>query len=103
MNWQCALASQKGKGGDSVPLLRSCETPPGVLCPVLEPHTEGHGVVGAGPVESHKDDQRAGAPPLQKQAVRAEALQLGEEKAPWGPYSDLPVGGLQESWGRTIY
>jgi len=31
--------------------------------------------------------------------VRAEALQLGEEKAPWGPYSDLPVGGLQESWG----
>jgi len=29
----------------------------------------------------HKDDQRAGAPPLQGQAERAGALQPGEEKA----------------------
>jgi len=27
------------------------------------PAQEGHGVVGAGPEEGHKDDQRAGAPP----------------------------------------
>jgi len=35
--------------------------PPGVLCPALEPSAqEGHGPVGAGPEESHKNDQRAG-------------------------------------------
>ena len=49
-----------GQGGDSAPLLHSCETPPGVLCPALKPPTkEGHGCVGVGPEESHEDDQRA--------------------------------------------
>jgi len=41
---------QQGKGGDSVPLLRSGETPLGVLRPALEPSgQERHGPVGVGP------------------------------------------------------
>jgi len=37
--------------------------------------------------------------------LRAGAVQPGEENAPEGPYSGLPVpeGGLQESWGGTFY
>jgi len=39
---------------------------PLVLCSVPGPPTkEGHRVVGAGPEEEHKDDQRDRAPPLQ--------------------------------------
>jgi len=56
---------QQVKGGDSAPLLRSGETPPGVLCPALEPSAkERDGLIGAGPEEGHKDDRRAGAPLL---------------------------------------
>ena len=53
---------QQVEGGHSVHLLRSGETPLGVLHPDLEPPAQvGHGAVGAGPEEGHKDDQRAGA------------------------------------------
>ena len=48
---------QQVEGGDSAPRLCSRETPPGVLCPALEPPMEeGHGCVGAGPEEGHEDD-----------------------------------------------
>ena len=55
--------------------------------------------------EGHKYDQRAVVFPLRGQAERAGALQTGEEKAPGGPSSGLPVPdrGLQESWGGTFY
>ena len=43
--------------------------------------TEELGAVGKGPEEGHKDDQRAGAPPLQRQAEGAGLVQSGEEKA----------------------
>ena len=89
------------KGGDSA-LLCSCETPPEVLRPDLEPSTqEGHGVIGEGLAEGHENDQRstAGAPLLQEQAERAGAFQPREEKALRRPYSlPVPEEVLQKNW-----
>lgn len=67
------------------------------------PSAQGHGCITTSPEEVHDDGQRAGAL-LCKQAERAGAVQLGEEKDLGRPYSDLsvPIGYLQESWRRTL-
>ena len=87
---------QQVKGGDSAPLLHSGETPPGVLCPALEPSAQDrHGPVGAGPEEATA--MVRGLEPLSyEERLRVGAVQPGEEKAPGRPYSSLPVlkGGL---------
>ena len=59
---------------------------------------EGYEAVGVIPEGGRKDDQRAGAPPLQVQAETAESFQPREEKPLGGPYS-----GLQESWSGSFY
>ena len=83
---------QQVGGGDPAPLLCSGETSPGVLRPALEPPAqEGHGAIGAGPEEGHKNDPRAGTPFLGGQAERLEAVQPGEEKAVGTPDCGLSV------------
>lgn len=58
-----------------------CETTPRILHPGLQCSTqEEHRLVRAGPEEGHKDDLKAGAPLLQRQAERAGTVQSGEEK-----------------------
>lgn len=66
------------------------------------PSAQGQGCITS-PEEVHDDGQRAGAL-LCKQAERAGAVQLGEEKALGRPYSDLsvPIGYLQGSWRQTL-
>jgi len=74
------------RSGELILLIYSHENPPGVLHSVLGPSIqEGHGGVGTGLEEGHKDDQRAGAPPLWGQGEGAGALQPGEEKTLEGP------------------
>ncbi|PKU34585.1 rna-directed dna polymerase from mobile element jockey-like [Limosa lapponica baueri] len=101
----CIPSSMASRSREVILPLCSGETPPGVLCPALESSTqEGHGPVGAGPAEGHKNGQRAGAPLLRGQAERVGGDQPGEEKAPGRPYNGLPVpeGGLRERWRGTL-
>ena len=104
MTTKLQAPGQEAEGGDSAPLL-SGETPPGVLHPALEPPAqEGHGAVGAGPEEGHKNNQWHGAPLLCGKAESVWALQPGEEKALARPCSSLPElkGSLEERWGKTV-
>jgi len=96
---------QQGEGGDSAPLLHSGETPPGVLCPALEPPAQDrHGAVGAGPEEATKTIRGAGTPLLGGNTERVGAVQPGEGKAAGRPYSSLPVpeGAYGKDGGNTV-
>ena len=54
MTWAASpVVWAQGEGGDSAPLPRSAETPPGALRPALEPSAQDRaGAVGAGPEEA---------------------------------------------------
>jgi len=96
---------QQVKGGNSDPLLCSGETSAGLLHPVPKPSAqEGHGPVGVGPEEGHKNDQWDGTPFLIGEAERIGAVQPGEEQASGRPYCSLPVlqGGLQERYRQAF-
>ncbi|PKU27789.1 hypothetical protein llap_21907 [Limosa lapponica baueri] len=117
MSWQCALTDQKAtcilgciKGSMAsrvregiLPFCSTGETPPGVLCPALEPPTsEGHGPVGMGPEEATKMFQG-----LEHLCCEDRLRELGLfslEKAPRRRYSPFQyLKGLQERQGGTLY
>ena len=76
---------QQVEGGDSPPLLCSCETPPAVLAPALgAPTSEGHGPARAGPEEATEMLGGAGAPPCEDR-LRELGGSAGEGKAPGRP------------------
>ena len=71
------------------------------------PIQEGQGAVGEGPEEGHKYDQRAGAPPLQRQAEGAGIVQPGEKYLKeylkyLKEYLPVPKGGLQTGGESTL-
>ncbi|KAJ7407292.1 protein themis isoform x2 [Pitangus sulphuratus] len=72
---------QEFKGDDSTSLLGSCETPPGVLHLVLgSSPQERYGLVGASPQEGQEEDEKDGAPLLQRQRELVGVVQAEEER-----------------------
>jgi len=76
-------SGQQVKKGDSASVLRSGETPLGVLYPALEPSSQKrHRPVGAGPEDRHKNDPRDGTP-LYKDRLRELGLFRLEKRRLW--------------------
>jgi len=83
---------QLDKAGNSAPLPRSAETPPGSPASSSGALSTGQSWrCGSGARGGPSNDPRAGTPLLGGKAERAGAAQPGEEKALRKPHSSLPV------------
>ena len=102
VSWAASPAAwAQGEGGDSAPLPRSAETPPGVLRPALEPWAQDRpGAVGAGPEEAPATIRG-----LEERLGELRLFSLGKRRL-WGDLIaafQCVKGGLQERQWKTFY